>query len=310
MKDIILYYAKAHGFVRDIVQMLFALIVFYAGGLMPDRIVEFLRVEEYHKVFVEVTFVFVLVSIFVGVRAFFRRIFEKMQESEMQQRRSLENASAAMQRVVAERIRETRIPINESDAMVHKGVASMECLRTIVKNLYTQLEGEFGESELLHERIEFEVTFMALSYSDRMITIPAFANRFGRAPVSMIFREENVGIYDSTATADLFRSDRPEMRIVPDTSEPDEKYSELYEGQLERIKSSIVYPVLDDRNKLLGTLVLHCNRRGFFRRDEGVFWKELLERYAVQLAFEKSRFDLLEKMDGSVGSNLRFVTPF
>ena len=211
MKNIILYYAKAQGFVRDIVQMLFALIVFYAGGLMPDRVVEFLRVEEYHKVFVEVIFVFVLVSIFVGVRAFFRRIYEKMQESEIQQKRSLENASAAMQRVVAERIRETRIPINESDAMVHKGIASMECLRTIVKNLYTQLEGEFGESELLHERIEFEVTFMALSYSDGMITIPAFANRFGRAPVSMKFREENGRIYDSTVTADLFRSDRPEI---------------------------------------------------------------------------------------------------
>ena len=233
-----------------------------------------------------------------------------MQESEIQQRRSLENASAAMQRVVAERIRETRIPINESSATVHKGIASMGCLRDIVKNLYTQLEGEFGESELLHGRIEFEVTFMALSYFDKKITIPAFANRYGRAPVSMKFRQETSEIYDSTVTADFFRSDRPEMRIVQDTSASDEEYSELYKGQLERIKSSIVYPVLDDRNKLLGTLVVHCNRRNFFQRADDIFWKELLERYAVQLAFEKSRFDLLEKIDGSTERNLRFSIPF
>ena len=310
MKNLIIRYAKAHGAIRDVVQMLFALTVFYSGALIQDRVVALVRVEEYHKTFVEIVFVFVLASIFVGVRGIFRRIYERTQENNVKQRRSFENASAAMQRIVAERIRETRIPIYESTTTMHNGIASMGCLQDIVKNLYSQLEGEFGESELLHERIEFEVTFMALSYVDKKITIPAFANRNGRAPVSMILRQENSGIYDSTVTAELFQSDRPEMRIVQDTSVQDEGYTELYKGQLDRIKSSIIYPVLDDRNVLLGTLVAHCNRTNFFRHNEALFWRELLERYAVQLAFEKSRFDLLEDMNSSTESHLRWAEPF
>ena len=310
MKTIVSQYANAGGFTRDIVQMLFALVVFYAGALLPDRIISFLQVGEYHKILVEITFVVVLAFIFVVVRGFFRRAYEKLQEMETRQRKSLEIASAAMQRIVAERIRETRMPINESSNSVHNGVASMECLRDIVKNLYSHLESEFGESELLHGRIEFEVTFMTRSYVDDKITIPAFANRFGRAPVSMRFRSDNVGIYDNTVTAEMFRSDRPGMRIVEDTSQPSEEYRELYAGQLQRIKSSIVYPVLDDRNELLGTLVVHCNKRNFFRCGERIFWGELLERYAVQLAFEKSRFDLLENVDLLADRYTGYPKPF
>ena len=310
MKRIVSQYANAGGFTRDIVQMLFALVVFYAGALLPDRIISFLQVEDYHKILVEITFVFVLAFIFVIVRGFFRRAYEKLQEMETRQRKSLEIASTAMQRIVAERIRETRMPINESSDSVHNGVASMECLRDIVKNLYSHLESEFGESELLHGRIEFEVTFMTMSYVDGKITIPAFANRFGRAPVSMRFRSDNVEIYDNTVTAEMFRSDRPEMRIVEDTSKPSEGYRELYAGQLQRIKSSVVYPVLDDRNELLGTLVVHCNRSNFFRCGDGIFWGELLERYAVQLAFEKSRFDLIENVDLLAERYTAYPKPF
>lgn len=310
MKKIISQYARAHGFTRDMVQMSFALIVFYAGALLPDRINTFLQVEEYHKIFVEVIFVVILAFTFVIVRGFFRRAYEKLQQAEVRQRKSLEIASAAMQRIVAERIRETRMPINESADSVHNGIASMECLRDVVKNLYSHLESEFGESELFHERIEFEVTFMTRSYIDDKITIPAFANRFGRAPVSMRLRPDNIEIYDSTVTAEMFHSDRPEMRIVEDTSKPNEGYRELYAGQLQRIKSSIVYPVLDDRNELLGTLVVHCNRKNFFCRSDGIFWGELLERYAVQLAFEKSRFDLLENVELLADRYTRCPKPF
>ena len=310
MKNIISRYAEAKGITRDTVQMLFALFIFYSGALVQERISVYLQVEEYHKLLVEMGFVLILAMFFVGVRGFFRRAYEDLQETEVRQRRSLEVASASMQRIVSERIRQTRMPINESNAMLRNAVASMECLRSIVKNLYSHLEAECGESELLHDRIDFEVTFMTMSYMDGKITIPAFANRDGRAPLSMTFRNCNPEIYDSTVTAELFKSKRPEMRIVEDTSNQTEKYSELYEGQLKRIRSSIVYPVFDDRNVLLGTLVVHCNRAKFFLRNDELFWKELLERYAVQLAFEKSRFDLLENADWFVENDSQHPKPF
>jgi GAF domain-containing protein len=83
------------------------------------------------------------------------------------------------------------------------------------------------------------------------------------------------------------------MRIVEDTALPSERYQELYPGQKERIRSSVVYPALDDDNGILGTLVVHCNRTGFFKRRDERFWRELLETFAVRLALQKSRLDLV-----------------
>ena len=294
MKKFAQWYAKASGIMRDFVDMLFALTIFYSGFWIQERIYKLIESEKYHVIVVETIFVFILGCIFVVIRGIFRRVYEELKDTDIRQRRSFEVAAASMQRIVAERIRETRTPIHEPKAALRDAIASVGCLRNIVKSLYAHLEGEFGEAELLHERIDFEVTFMTLSYVDNKITIPAFGNRSARAPLSMKMRAVNPNIYESTVTAELFKSTKPEIRIVEDTSDPNQQYRELYDGQLDRIKSSVVYPVFDDRNGLLGTLVVHCNRSNFFKRKDEIFWKELLERYAVQLAFEKSRFDLLK----------------
>ena len=44
-------------------------------------------------------------------------------------------------------------------------------------------------------------------------------------------------------------------------------YAQLYPGELERLQSSVIYPILSDTNELLGTLVVHCDKTGFI--DEG-----------------------------------------
>ena len=70
-------------------------------------------------------------------------------------------------------------------------------------------------------------------------------------------------------------------------------YKELYPGQKTRIRSSIIYPVVDDRFDLLGTLVVHCDKDLFFQSSHIKSWRELLEPYSKRLALAKIVLDKL-----------------
>ena len=203
-------------------------------------------------------------------------------------------AHSLMNNLVSKQTKKVRQHIDCNDKIqTYEGFCCFDCMVNIVDKLYYFLESNFSEAEKTFERIDFEVTFMTKSYIDSKITIPAFANREGRSPISLLKRKNDPNIYDNTVTASVYRDERPIMRIIPDTSSPSEDYHQLYDGQINRIKSSIVYPVLDNANALLGTLVVHCNRTNFFKVNEKAFWKEILEIFSTRLAFEKSRLDLL-----------------
>jgi GAF domain-containing protein len=166
---------------------------------------------------------------------------------------------------------------------------------SLIRGLYQLFEARFAESRRATERIDFEVTFMARSYRDQGITIPFHSNRRGRRPQSMDERQNNPKIYETTITAELYRSDNPQMRIIEDTN-AGEEYKELYPSQKKRILSSVVFPVRSARNELLGTLVVHCNRKGFFRASSARFLEELLEIFAQRIAFEKLTLDQLHTL--------------
>ncbi len=114
----------------------------------------------------------------------------------------------------------------------------------IVQRAYETFEAGYGKASEAAERVDFEVTFMTKSYRDGRITIPAYANRDGRAPRSMVLRAEQPDIYDNTVTARIYREQRPSPHIVEDTDAKAADYQELYPQQKKRIRSSIVYPVL------------------------------------------------------------------
>ncbi len=130
---------------------------------------------------------------------------------------------------------------------------------------------------------------MTKSYRDHQITIAAWANRNGRMPVSLAMRESDPSVYAKTVTGQVYQDARPHARLIEDTAQYD--YVELYDRQRDRIKSSVVYPVLSDGMVLLGTLVMHCDKAGFFRQDEIKFWGELLEVFAKRIALEKMKLD-------------------
>ncbi len=172
-------------------------------------------------------------------------------------------------------------------------------IHNLVKGLYRCIDARYASSDVPGERTNFEVTFMSRDYGDGAVTILSWASREGRAPKSLAYRASRPSIYDSTITAALYReseSQLPKPRIIEDTSAASD-YTELYAGQKNRIKSTVVYPVLSADNELLGTLVLHCDREKFFKHRDERFWYQLIEMFSLRIAIEKLRLDFLHLLN-------------
>jgi GAF domain-containing protein len=170
----------------------------------------------------------------------------------------------------------------------------LNAIQKIVEACYNTLEAHYGESQLPGDRISFEATVMTRDPADQEVTVIAWANREGRQPDSLRARVANPKVYERSVTADIYRSadtERPCARIVENTSS--EPYTELYPGQKDRIRSSIVYPVISTASVLLGTLVVHCDEPVFFSNSDSKYWFEFLQTFAGRIALEKLRLDLL-----------------
>ncbi len=237
---------------------------------------------------------------YVGIRA---ALFDR--ESQ-QQRNAMSQTVLSLDVLIAKRLsrlheafaRYKTFGPTQATQLFETAVASMDHIKAVVEELQAVMESQF--SGAFDDPIDFEVTFMTRSFHDGKITIYAWQNRDRRAPISLNERNStNPDIYASTVTAEVYQAARPQMRIVEDTGSPtaSNTYVALYQGQLERIKSSVVYPVLSDRNEILGTLVVHCNRSGFFRMKDARFWRQLLEIYAKRVAYEKICLDLFLEID-------------
>ena len=209
--------------------------------------------------------------------------------------------SASLDGIVARRIQRLHTAFSdyhnkaEAKPLFEVALASLDHIQDLIESLYEVVQSQFGQPGSLLNAIDFEVTFMTRSYVDKQLTIYAHQNRENRAPRSLLLREKASDIYDCTITAQIYRETRPEIHIVEDTFK--DLYAEVYPGQRDRIKSSVVFPVLSDRNELLGTIVVHCNRSGFFRNAEAEFWRKLLEIYAKRIAYEKVSVDLFSEFE-------------
>lgn len=168
---------------------------------------------------------------------------------------------------------------------------ALDNMQLSVQCCYDFFESVFTDKSRSEKEIRFEVTFMTESYKDWYLTIPCSANKEGRLPHSMLLRKSNPKIYASTETAKIYRMQRPVMILIEDTSSEAVDYKELYKDQKERIKSAVILPVLSHSNELLGTLAVHCNRAGFFRKARYQFWNELLEMFAAEIGYYKKGLD-------------------
>jgi GAF domain-containing protein len=237
---------------------------------------------------------FFFVVLIATVAVYGVRLFGEGPNLQLQQRAVvLATAHSQVDSYVAEELnRFDTVADADPPALVpHNPVAGIQAL---VTGMYTCVDSHYSASDVPGERVNFEVTFMTKDPTDGAITILAWASRDGRAPKSLSEQVSRRNIYDTTVTADLYRAAatrQPSTRIIATTTND---YSELYPGQKDRIRSSIVHPVLSGRNVLLGTLVVHCDSENFFRSSDEKYWRDLLEIFAKRIALEKTRLDWLQ----------------
>ncbi len=146
------------------------------------------------------------------------------------------------------------------------------------------------------ERINFELTLITPSFRDSELTIAAWCNRDNRRPKSLLLRDENnIKIYGRTEAAKMISSRIMDTIVIQDTSDPNANYESLYEGQKVRIRSAVLHPILSPKSEHLGVLVLHCERAGFFLKDDRRYWHELFTVFAPSIALEIERIRAFNK---------------
>ena len=309
MKRIVRYYEESSPIVQTLLAAFPTAIVFYLAALLSTWVSQLwegpyagIRVGIHGIIFVLVATVFLLlVGRFKATRA-------AMRSQKEHERDAIASAHAHCDRVVSYII--GRIAPHGSPAeFIELYCGSVNVISEFVKAAYLTFLDSYGGGADPMTRINFEVTFMTLSYRDQKITIPACANRDNRQPRSMVLRLADPDIYKNTETAKIYGSPRPGPVIVNDTKHFD-KYAELYPGELERLRSSIIYPVLSDKFELLGTLVAHCDEAGFFDATRSKYWFDLLEVFAKHIAVEKRKLDVLTGVAGALNLPLPVPPPF
>ncbi len=309
MKRMVQFYEECSPVFQTLLAAFPTAVLFYFAALLGTWISQLwqgpnalLKVGSHGIVFIFVATVF----LFTADR--FKAVRSSIRLQKEHERNALAAAHAHCDRVTSSII--GRIAPHSSPAgFIELYCGSVEVIREFVKAAYLTFSDSYGNGSDPMSRINFEVTFMTLSYRDSKITIPACANRDSRQPRSMVLRSSNPDIYKDTETAKIYNAPRPEPVIVNDTKQF-QKYSELYPGELERLRSSIIYPVLSDKNELLGTVVTHCDKAGFFDSTRSKYWFELLEVFAKHIAVEKRKLDVLTSVSGTLNLPLPVPPPF
>ncbi|MCF1458698.1 MAG: hypothetical protein LPH21_14450 [Shewanella sp.] len=291
----------------------FAASFIYFSAFLSYSISSIAEDDDSFKLIIHVIFFILTIAIVIFIHRSIKDRLRSYKEQIELQKTTISRAYSLCDKVLIEKSSYLEKDIDPKDKITAQ-FEMVDYIQGIVDAAYQTFESTYGKSSDPHERIDFEVTFMTLSYDDKEITIPAAANKDGRQPRSMILRKNNNKIYSKTVTAKVYDLDSPSMVIISDTADSSYEYKELYEEQKDRIKSSIIYPILSNRNNLLGTLVVHCDETNFFNKDNSKYWSDLLEVFSKKIAYEVVKinlfFELASKKTGLVNCRIKMKKPY
>ncbi len=289
---------------RLFLSTLFTSIPFYFAAFLSSSVANAYKAETSFKLAIH----FAVFSILITSIIFFYRIlcfyYDRFRSDIEMEHSALLQAFTLCDRTIIRQHRLIKDSFNEPSKKLRDLIVSVSRIQEIIIDVHSLFESIYGNQDQSCDRIDFEVTFMTKSYTDNRITIPCSASRNGRRPRSMVLREKNNEIYNDTETARLYKATRPDMIIIPDASIP--TYTELYPTQKERIKSSIIYPILCEENRLLGTMVIHCDKKKFFSHEKSKFWADLFEVFSKRISVEKMKLDSFNKMTKQAPIQLEF----
>jgi len=292
MRRFVRWYFSLSRTIRISLQSLVTALIAYTSALLSVQIASILSIGSTLVFVFHAIVVIVLIAIIVFFSLFIGGYAEITEVEEIRKERALAYAHTLMDNWTSQCMQLlSALSQKDTSKQIYVLHDPLYSIRLLVRSLYETLEAHFSHAERISERIEFEVTFMTRSYLDGKITVAAWANRDGRMPTSLPIRKVNPDVYETTVTARLYQAQRPIPQVVEDTLDAQYDYQELYDHQRDRIRSSIVYPVLSDQNQLIGTLVMHCDKPRFFLRSDLKYWRELLEIIAKRIALEKLSLD-------------------
>lgn len=309
MRRIIDWYNRLSTVARIFISALVTAFPFYFAALLSHSVTQSAQLRQPYNIYLHATIFIVLLTAVIFVARYLVTYREREQQELERKRAALMHAYTFIDRVTMRQLSGLRNQAAFEAHPLELMGASVDILQLIVEAAYNTFEATYGRSGGVTERVDFEVTFMTRSYIDREITIPAYANREGRAPRSMVLRKTDPHIYNNSVTAIVYREAKPSIHIIEDTSNRSTEYHELYPEQKHRIKSSIIFPVLCDKNELLGTLVVHCDQLGFFQISSEKYWTDMLEIFAKRLALVKSKLDTLVSLRNDEKSQLTINLP-
>lgn len=312
MRKIVSWYFKLSVFPRLALSSLCTAFPFYFAQYISYLITETLKISnnKFLIVVVHAVIFIVLLTVVIFIYRLFMFYHEQIYRETEKYKENLLHAYTLCDRQISDSIRKVNSFDGSDQAFFTDFIASCATIQSIVDALYHALESEYGKEFSDNQRIDFEVTFMTKSYKDGKITIPASANKVGRSPHSMLKRELNPNTYENTMTNKLYSSNRPDPIIIEDTEDIKAGYEEVYPGQKKRIKSSIIYPILSDKNELLGTLVVHCDKSSFFKWNKIKSWSDLLEIFSKKIALEKIKMDKFYQGKCAFPLTCKLVKPF
>jgi len=310
MRKIVVYYLGLKDNVRIFIGSIFTAVSVYWSAFLSLWIKDIIKEQPYEIIFLHIIFIVIFLTSIYSLLRYLQKIQNEIELEKEKFRDAMLNSYAVCDRVVIRDMKAIDNFKSDENAYINWLMGSIESIQHIVELLYSFLESKYSQV-MTNNEINFEVTFMTMSYNDRQLTIPAFYNKNGRAPHSMSLRTQHYDIYKNTVSAYMYRKTLAHTIIIEDTGDPSNEYSELYEDQKKRIKSTIVFPVLSDKNTLLGTLVAQCDEKSFFKKQDVSQWNRIMEIYSKKIAIEKVKLDIrYDAYKSGLSCNITNPIPF
>lgn len=213
-----------------------------------------------------------------------------------------------------------RIIKNNSQALTKDHIAEICYLniKNTVDACYRSIldyhKNENNAKEILDDAFNLTVNFMTESYIHKLdgsekpaITVAAWKNfNNDREPGGRACLFTEKGYYGNSEAAKMYNGKYPkELQIIPDTKDLD-----INEDDKEKTKSMVIAPVLSHGNKLIGTLVVHCNEKDFFNNESKEFLNNLLKIFTEPIKNEKLLLDALMQDKALLNAMLKGKTDF
>lgn len=252
-----------------------------------------------------------------------RAEFEKQQVANQEREKQESLINCAVKHLVKVNTSEQERLLNESIALNNNCLTHRALAEICYKNIQNAIGACFDSIQDYHDSLENDpqkrltdtfnltVNFMTESYiysyekknkTIPSITIAAWRNfNSDKEPSGRGMLAENPQFYANTEAAKMYYGEyKKEIKIISSTEQAN---ITINKEDVYKLQSMVIAPVLSQSNKLIGTLVAHCNEENFFQESNKAFFDTLFKIFTESIKKDKVMLDALMK-DGALVKEL------